>query len=73
MNVTSIRRPRPAPLIVLPAGLPCAYHRWWHCDHASSAPRTSFADGEGFNGSRHGAMSNNDLGLRLRLAWLESP
>jgi hypothetical protein len=73
MNITHLRRPMPAPLLWLPAGLPCVYHRWRYRDHASSAPRTSFADGEDVNGGRHGAASNSDLGLRVRLAWLKSP
>jgi hypothetical protein len=73
MNVTLLRRPGPAPLIWLPAGLPCDYHRRKHCGHASIAPRTPSTDGEDVNGSHHGATSNSDLGLRLRLARLKSP
>jgi hypothetical protein len=73
MNTTPIRRSMLAPLIWLPDGPPCVYHRTWHRDHASSAPRTSLADGEGVNCSRLGAMSNSDLGLRVLLALLKSP
>ena len=73
MNTMPLRQPMPAPLILLPAGLPCVYHRWWHRDHASSAPRTSFTDVEDIDASRHGATSNSDLGPRVRLASLKSP
>jgi len=73
MNITPLRQPMPAPLILLPAGLPCVYHRWWHRDHASSAPRTSSTDVEDIDGSHRGGTSNGDLGLRVRLARLKSP
>jgi hypothetical protein len=73
MNITPIRRPTLAPLIWLPAGLPCVYRHWRRRDHLSGAPRTSFTDGEDVTGSRRGGTSNGDLGLRVRLAWLKSP
>jgi hypothetical protein len=73
MNIMPVRRPMLARLIWLPDEPPCAYHRCWHRDHASSAPRTSFTDVEDIDGSRHGATSNSDLGPRVRLASLKSP
>lgn len=73
MNITPIRRPTLAPLIWLPAGLPCVHHRCRQRDHARGAARTSFSDVEDVTGSRLGGTSNGDLGLRVRLAWLKSP
>ena len=73
MNIIPIRGPMPALLVQPPAGQHRVYHRWWHRGRARGAVQTTFADAEEVIGNCSSDRLNADIGLRIRLAPLESP